>query len=377
MSKSKSRPLAHPLFRGKCFCWGAALALAVSAHSACTRTKFRGDSKETPPKKDPQVSDPVPKGTTTGGTQVISPTEIDIGKPQNPTTECGNKHRGLRMALIIDTSLSMGDPNCRLVVSPNSNVLLQGSDQPRTGNSIRGKTECFTDRQNAAWHIVTRTALRDKAAEAQNPNFMGSEVGIAQFPEAGVPDSYKKLSGQPPLRNAMTNLGGITADEPFKNDLWTLLQNTYTPTGVTPYRAALAAGRDLLKTGRDPNDPRKDIVFLVTDGIPTDMRPSTVIATREELKDVYLIYLYMFDPNVAEAARQQKAKLDMQEAFDKNGYGRTQGNSDAYGPQDFERYWQDLLALPGKIANARIDVSEPSLLAQKVDEVLDSLQKCE
>lgn len=350
------------------------LAAAGAGLGACDKTKFGGGKKTEPA--------PLAKETTPPGKPKVpapgkpSPNEIDVGKVKNPAVECGGEHRALRMAIVVDTSLSMGSPQCGTTVKPGSTVEFSGSDPARTSASIRGKTECYTDRMNAAYHIITRTAERDQAAQKKNPTFNGSEIGLAHFPNPQSQESYAKISGEPPLSKQMTNLTGLTFDEAFKDKLWASLSRTQNSFGVTPYHAALSAGRDLLKGGRDPNDPRKDVLFLITDGAPTDQRPSQVLAMREEIKDVDVVYLYMFDPNVAEAARFEKAKSTLKDAFDKQGWARQPGNTDGYGPGDFEKYWQDLVRIPEKIATVRVDVTQPGELVGKIDALLDSAQAC-
>jgi len=355
------------------------LACVALGAAGCTKTSFGGKKKTS---QGEPIADP---SATPGKKGDPSPNEKDgLGKikPTNPIVECSGNYRGVRMAIVIDTSHSMGPSVCasQQGQTPQQQAAqeLEGSDPARIGTSIRGKSDCFTDRQNAAWHIVTRTTERDIAGEKANKTFMGSSVGIAHFPAGtsqALSETYAKISGEPPLKAHMTSLTGVTYDYSFKETLWASLARTHTLTGITPYQAALAAGRDLLKTGRDPNDPRRDVLFVVTDGLPTDQRPSQVVTLRSEIKDVDVVYLYMFDPNVDEAARQKKAKETLQTEFNK-GWARQSGNTDGYGPGDFEKYWADLIALPAKIATTRIDVTKPSDLVPKIDAVLDAVQSC-
>jgi|GEM_PF-3402017 len=358
---------------------GAVLVIALAV-AGCTKTSFGGKKGSA---AQPIAKTPIPETTKKPG--VTSPPEVDVGTVKNPVVECGGQHRALRMAIVIDTSSSMGPATCGThaqaqmqAAAQNGTLELDGSDPARTGTSIRGANECHTDRQNAAWRIVTRTVERDLVAEKANATFMGSEVGLAHFPKGltgSDSDTYAKISGEPPLKKAMTNLTSVTLDDTFKNTLWTSLDRTHVQTGVTPYLAALSAGYDLLKTGRDPNDTRKDVLFIITDGLPTDQRPSAVRAARAELKDVDVVYLYMFDPKVAEATRQAAAKSALQNQFAK-GWARQAGNTDGYAAGDFEKYWADLIALPDQIATTRIDVTQPSELSAKLDAILESAQVC-
>jgi hypothetical protein len=358
----------------------ATLAAAVVL-SACEKTSFGGNKKKSASPEPLNNPSPTPKGKGE-----VSPDELDgLGQrpPSKPIVECAGDYRGIRMAIVIDTSLSMGSPSCGGQVEQIQQVQTQGvtpldgSDPARKGTSIRGANECFTDRQNAAWHIVTRTAERDAEGEKINKTFMGSAVGIAHFPYQRT-ENYAKISGEPPLRSIMTALTGLTYDDAFKGALWTSLARTHASDGMTPYLAALSAGRDLLKTGRDPNDPRKDVLFLITDGLPTDQRPSQVIAMRQEIKDVEIVYLYMFDPNQDEVARQSVAKETLRGGFvdEQRRWARQPGNTDGYGAADFEKYWNDLVGLPSRIATTRIDVTDPAQLVPKIDAVLGVLQNC-
>ena len=358
-------------------------ALGLTALTACNRSNFGGNKPATEPPKVAKTTKPPVVVSPGGG--VISPPEPDgwLPKPVNPVVECGNKTRATRIALVIDTSESMG-PSLKDSVKPcdasiGTTQSLPGTDPARIGNSLRGQKECFTDRQNAGWHIVNRVAELDKEATKINPTYNGSEIGIASFPvrisEGNFQDGYENLSNRDPLKSRMTNLGGVTLNDGFKSGVWDILKRTHQSGGVTPYAEALKAGRDLLKTGRDPNDPRVDLLFLVTDGLPTDKKPSEVLKIRKELTDVKVVYLYMFDPGVAEASRNAVAKSSLKTAFEGSSkWGQVDG--DGYGPQDFEKYWTDLVALPEKISDTRINVDNPNQLVETLDGLLNITQKC-
>jgi hypothetical protein len=363
--------------------------------SACRQTTFNGKSgaapaKPAPVKGTPGVDQSIPSKNP--GEEKRSPIEGDanLQRPaKNPSVECGRTHKAVRLALVVDTSLSMGASTCAsgpLVPTRNpdgSSILeLTGSDPARIGTTVRGKSECYTDRQNAVYSIIKRTADRDAEALKVNPTFIGSEVGIAHFPSGAngtASNTYGKISENAPLKKAMTNLSGEVINETFLNGVWGLLDKTHQMFSQgTPYLAAISAGKDLLKTGRDPNDPRRDLLLLITDGLPTDQRPSLVKAARAELSDVDLIFVYMFDPLVAEAVRNEEARSKLKEAFDGQfAWARNPGNTDGYGIGDFEKYWQDLIKLPAEIYTARVDVNEPGRLTQQLEKILEVVQKCE
>ena len=88
-----------------------------------------------------------------------------------------------------------------------------------------------------------------------------------------------------------------------------------------------------------------------------------------------VVYLYMFDPGVAEASRNAVAKSSLKTAFEGSSkWGQVDG--DGYGPQDFEKYWTDLVALPEKISDTRINVDNPNQLVETLDGLLNITQKC-
>jgi hypothetical protein len=350
---------------------------------SCKNNSFQGSSK-VEPQKTPLKKDPNPTGTTGPG-GVVSPVEPNFPVPKNPVVECGNKTRATRIALVLDTSESMGPPLSGSVQPCGASVMsqgreLMGTDPARTGTSIRQLSECFTDRQNAGYYIVNKMASLDKEALKANPTYMGSEIGIAAFPLLGPNNSYvqgyETLSNRDPLKSRMTNLGNLTLDDTFKSGVWEILKRTQQRGGVTPYAEALKAGRDLLKTGRDPNDPRLDLLFLVTDGLPTDQRPSEVVKIKSEITDVKVVYLYMFDPALAEASRNAVAKSSLEGAFKTQNWARQQSNNDGYSEQDFEKYWSDLLSLPKKITDVQINVGDSSQLVPALEGILNLTQSC-
>jgi hypothetical protein len=346
---------------------------------ACPKTPFGGDTKKEP--KQTAVKTVVP---TPGVGATISPVEPEAWPtPSKPTVECADSTRAVRIALIVDTSQSMdGIKGCAEAPSATATPSATeswGTDYKRNGTSIRNTSECFNDRQNAIYHIVTRTAALDEAALKVNPNYIGSEIGIAHFPlgDQNQENSlYGTISGRPPLKSKMTNLGGIKLDDPAKEELWNVSKRVQTSAGITPYAAAVQAAKDLLKTGRDPNDPRLDVVLMLTDGLPTDERPSEVLRLKEELADTRWVTMFLYDPTVAKQTQESEFKTSLKKAFDEKGWARQPNNTDGYGAGEFEKYWADLTAIPGKISNERIDISSSSKIIESFDNVLNIIQKC-
>ena len=345
---------------------------AALCNTGCPKAKFAGGGGS--------GSNPIPQGSPQK-----SPPEIDANARKKI---CAESHKATRIAFVVDNSGSHGLKEG--TVQDGSAGFYTGTDPVRKGTSARGREETFTDRQNVLFDVITRTAALDAEALKKNPEFLGSEVGVAYFPDGdkaeGI-EQHVKISGTPPLPAAMTNLKNISLTDGFKNALWDRFAFTHTPSGTTPYTNALTSARDLLKNGRDAADPRPDVVVILSDGLPSDEQPSRVLEARKQIDDLTPILLFALysaakDPDI----KKSKDWISLYDGFRSDAptqkWARKPGRTDGYQNSDaeFDRYWNDLQALPEKIVkpNGRIvEVSGSTNLKEEVEKILSVVQTCQ
>lgn len=336
-------------------CAGIMAFAAAALSVACIRPKFRGAEQPTPP--------------PAGG---LSPSELDANAKRKV---CASTYRAARIAFVVDNSGSMGPDG----TSPGTDPVT------RNQTSLRQRMEAFTNRQQTLYNIINRTAELDAQALKLNSEFVGSAIGVATFPRsAGEYDSYRLMSGpgsgaEAAFPRPMSDLKGVQITEQWKQTIWNALSFTHSPAGLTPYRAALEAGQRLLKDGRDPLDMRQDILFILTDGLPTDERPSLVRQLRAALTTrTRVIYVSIYEAGKDVYRQNEKAKRDLQAAFldPQKLWARAPTGNDGFGAGDFERYWTALSTLPTEIADARYEVSASSQLLQDLDRILEVERRC-
>lgn len=344
---------------------------------ACTRTSFSAD--KTPPPLPTQIPT-APPNVTTGRTTTGSPNEIDAQARQKI---CAGKHKALRVAFIVDNSESHGFKDG--VVQDPAQGNLAGTDPVINKPSPRGQSEPHTDRQSALFEVINRMAALDQESLKKNPQFIGSEVGIAYFPGGPAYNDIEKSIkvsgvGASVLPKAMTNLKEVQADDAFKLGLWNDLKFTHYPIGVTPYLTGLTAARDLLKSTRQADDPREDIIIFLTDGLPTDERPSRVVEMRQSVASTKVYILSVFKPKNDIVLQNSDARASLKSAFENDSpnymWARKPQNTDGYQKNEFERYWNTLLALPRQISDKTVEFEGSANLKPEIDKILGVEQVC-
>lgn len=293
--------------------------------------------------------------------------------PQN----CTDQHRALRIAFVVDNSGSM---SCKPGTVKTSTQDVCGTD-PIKENSPHGGVG-FTDRQNAIFSAITRTIARDNATRKINAEFVGSSFGISSFPRDGksmdgLNNSVYHSGTGAVLPEILTNTSAMGETSAFQDSLWNLMSFTHLPEGPTPYSTAIKGAKKLLEN-RDPLDKRSDVVMLITDGLPTDDKPSDVIRAREELgKDVTLIILSLYQPGKSRDEQNAPAKSTLEKAWNEPTiqWGHKPGNNDGFA--DFQSYWQALIDLPGKVADNVVEINGSDNLDATMDQVLGSVQTCQ
>lgn len=364
---------------------------------ACTPTKFDNKQAQPAPK-----SSETPQITATHVTNISSPPEVDNA---NRKKLCSLEYKALRIAFIVDNSGSNGSP---LKNSTDASMSLNGIEcqNPATGplmgtdprvckTSARGLNEIQTDRQNALYEIISHIAEQDSQALKQNPEFLGTDVGISYFPSDNVYSNMgvaTEISGKTDaLPQSMTNLKTVSNIETFKLKLWDALKFTWNPLGVTPYTTGIESASKLLKSERSATEIRPEIVLFLTDGLPTDERPTTVKTARQTLgAETKLFILSVFNSNDSEP--QKKLELQNSEAYKvlKNSFmdespgqqwarkQKTPPGNDGYTRSDteFERYWSDLRTLPKQISNDYLEIQGANNLKSEIVRILGTQQKC-
>lgn len=359
----------------------AVLASAIvvwSAFSSCTKTKF-ASGRDSPGVRTGNGN------TNPDGSPRTSPSEVDEQRGL-----CGAGHKAARLAFVVDNSESNGpsDGQVQQGQSIQGVTHYDGTDPVLQGLSLRQRNERYTLRQSALWDIVRHTAALDAKARAANPKFIGSELGIGYFP---LGESYEQHSrfglvsgpgGQAAalLGRPMTNTQDFALNEAFMDSLWTAFAFTHHPRGMTPYEAALAGGAELLNSGRIAQDIRDDVLFIITDGIPTDEQPSRVRAARGRLGKTRVVVVSLFKPGNDVNLQNSAARTALKKAFENPDpaymWARKPGRTDGYGPQDFDRYWIDLLKLPKEIADRYVEVEGAANLRPELERLLKVEQTC-
>lgn len=349
----------------------ALIALMVGGLAACGETGFQSSA--------PKDADKPDKPSTAGSNstpnsevdKVLSPNGDDL--PQN----CATSARAVRIAFIVDNTGSNCSSDCQ-VQTGNS---LVGSDPPRVNAALFGGKP-FTQRQRVVSEAIQRIVTVDEQARAQKSDFIGTDVGLASFPKPkpgtntglNEPVTYE---GSPALPVLMNNSASLKAIPGFNDSLWDLLKFTHKPLGHTPYQVALQAASKVLPHGRKAGDTRQEYVFFITDGLPTDERPSVVREARKALGDkVKVIMFSVYMPGLNTESQNANAKATLSDGWNNPQilWGRKAGNNDGFA--SFDAYWKALLELPKEIADVNVDVNGAENLAGEVDKVLDLISKC-
>jgi hypothetical protein len=316
-------------------------------------------------------------GAGTPGSENIDEFKFDPAGEDIPET-CSNKHRALRLTIVVDNSGSNAcDPN--KVYDPTAEQIC-GTDPKKKNDGERDGV--YTDRQKAIHQLITKTVSEDNRAREKNPDFVGSAFGLTSFPfdgsAAGLAKSKIHSGDGSVLPGLMTESKSINLGNDFETGLWNLLKFTHTSGGATPYKTALEGAKKVVHESNDPADPRAKVVLFITDGIPTDQRPSTVVEARKALgDDVHVILLSLYIPGNSLEAQNAPAKNSLKEAWDSptKNWGRQPNNNDGFNA--FEDYWNRLLALPNEISNNAFDIQGSSGLTQAIDTILERIQTCQ
>lgn len=305
-------------------------------------------------------------------------------KPASPET-CSEEFRALRVAFVVDNTESnscspgqvqdLSGYTCKDGSKHSGEY--SGTD-PIKSNHSNGRGH-YTERQNAVYESVLSIMDHDAKAIAKDPNFPGSAVGVVSFPEGQIVDDsldrYVKQSGKGPLPKLMTNLKGIASDDVFKNSLWDMLKFTHNPVGMTPYNVAFRGAKELLMD-KQAGDSRPEIVFFITDGLPTDSMPSKIVEARKSLGSTPVIFFNIYSPGASSEAQNGPAKNSLQELWNsaKFSWGHEASGNDNF--PNFDAFWTRLQSIQKEVGNTIIEVRDPKTLKLEIDKALGVLQVC-
>jgi hypothetical protein len=313
-----------------------------------------------------------PDGSVTGSIKNNIP--VNVTKPKNPSKECAtDNYRALRIVFVIDNSGSMSPPPN---LKPTDAQYTSGSDPALEKKTVRGANEKATNRQEAIYKIILNSLEKDDAAKKQNPEFIGTDIALAYFPKNANEDVAVSLAGSPPLSAAaMTPISGISNKAQFLESLWNLLSFTHQGQGRTPYLAALKEGKLLLKDSKKADDTRRDLFVFLTDGLPSDESPSLVRKAKDDLKDLDIVYLRLYDQK---SGGDSTFKAGLKEGFLSSSilWARKPNNPDKYSSSEFEKYWKDLIAIPEYLTKNIIQVENSSAIQSSLGNIIGQFQKC-
>lgn len=278
----------------------------------------------------------------------------------------------------------------------------RGTDPARLAVSVRGREEWRTYRQEALFTIIRRAVELDRMALEAQPDFLGSELGMAYFPKysgRGNPEidpgtledlaRYVNVTGQGGTGESifakrMTALrdlkGDLGASEALSDALWNAFAFTQTPGGSTPYATGLRAAIENFLPGVDDSDPRENLILFLTDGLPTDETPSAIKSLRSQLgSQVKLVVVSMYDPNEDPELDNSPLYQNLKRAFlGTQEWATKASNADKYPktPEGFVSYWSDLVATPKAIADQIVRVPKASDLTSTIESVITSTTTC-
>ncbi len=230
--------------------------------------------------------------------------------------------------------------------------------------------------------MILTTINEDQKSRGQNPEFLGSSFGLSSFPfdgssAAGLAKSRFHSGQGSVLPEMMTETNSLKADAAYEESLWNLLSFTHSPQGSTPYKTALEGAAQLLGHSSSA-DPRQKVVLLITDGLPSDNKPSEVLAARNQLgSDTIVVILSIYSPGKNIEQQNAAAKSSLKEAWDDPAimWGRQESGNDGFA--GFDDYWAKLLGLPNEISDQQFDIDGSENLESAIKDILGQIQSCE
>lgn len=321
----------------------------------------------------------------------VSPTPLGAKVLGAELAPCTEPVRPLRIAFIIDNTGSNNAYPEDVQVGPD----YSGTDPVK---SLKGKlnllnkdlsflteNDVYTDRQMAVFLGILKLQKVASDARSKNQSYRGIDVGVAHFPYA--PEGQKRgdfnnidLSrfvlhngSGTGLSDLMTDVSKVEQSDSWKRELWNMLKFTHSSHGMTPYTTAFDAGQKLLisSEAKKAEDDRPGLMVLVTDGLPTDQKPSSIYSSREALgTDTRVVVMSIFQANVNEDEQNKPARDALAKMYAEDGWGQEEHSN-------FNSYWSALKEVPKspKIRDDEFAIESKNLL-KSMDQLLDRYIKC-
>lgn len=358
---------------------------------ACGKTSFQGNTatktesqsskaEVQPLEKDGGLTETsssdiiaLPQTSSQDDLVVAQSSSLPLATPTPTPKICLNKHQPVRIGFVVDNSGS----NSAEPGKVQEGMELRGTDpiQKKPDGTL------YTNRQDAIFKSISHIIELDQKAKKDDASFKGSSFGIAYFPKETTSESsgnYEILSGKgTAFKTVMTESFDLFALEDYSKKIWEDLKFTHNPQGLTPYRSALEAAQKLMMETRKEGDNRKEIIFLLTDGLPSDKDVEYVQEAFKELNGIELILLSIYSPGLSTEEQNAPARESLEKAWETLGWGKTKADKTPSSFTTFDDYWKALVALPGKISNSEIRVDGGEELYRVLDNKILEVINCE
>ena len=249
-------------------------------------TNTPGDNATPGSGQTPNAPSNGPGPDTTSTPQAIATTPA-TQTPSGPVCAPGHHALGARLAFLIDNSGSNSTTDC-----PSRTA--QGTTNGQTTYVCGGQT----NRESA---VLSAFDILAKFATDNSADTLGaSQLHISSFPSST--DQYAGFVDQTSSWVQISSANRATIAD--------LMKFTRSPVGATPYGAAMTAATNAFKNA--PNDGRRNVAILVSDGQPTDRNPAAVLAQANALKQqgvtvIVLDYNGAPETSVADDTKQMQA----------------------------------------------------------------------
>lgn len=281
----------------------------------------------------------------------------------------------LNLVIVVDNTASN---SCTPGVAQDASKGLCGTDPIQT--SGRFSVSPYTHRQKSLHWLVTSLVEEELQLKKSHADFVGSNVGIISFPKGADEESlgysvtHSGAGGV--LPNALTNTLSLSLNTTFREKLWDLLKFTHHPAGLTPYSTALKGALRLFENVA-LDDNRKNAILFISDGLPTDERPSQVRALKRELGRTPIVLVSIYEAGKNSDDQNAYARETLRKLWDdERQWGHKEGDNDGYEPGDFEKYWNDLVALPEEISDETFTAEGSVGLSEKLLTAVNGLRGC-
>lgn len=166
----------------------------------------------------------------------------------------GQKRQGINLAFVVDNSNSHGKSDCPDAKSTGRDGV--GNETFRCSQTNREKAVLYSTRALGQIGLQGNDAI--------------SHVGFEYFP-------LESNSFVPKWYNATT-----VYNNPSQSNISREILALRLPKGVTPYKEGLEGGLHLFRKTKASD--KKNVLFIITDGYPTDQDPAAVLQIVDKLK---------------------------------------------------------------------------------------------